>query len=134
MMPGEIVTLGEIPPPRPPLDWAKSRIIAVIAEGVPRMRLSEREPLRWHRPPGLLPWSEARVRLGGRRGPLFVEAVTDLLGEGLVIEVWLIQKDQREAPHLLVLPGKFKHLPREAARVRGRPDVLKKEPWARQLR
>jgi hypothetical protein len=50
-----------------------------------------------------------------------------------LIEVWLQQVDDRDAPHLLVLPGRSGGLKRPVARARGKSEILEAEPWAAAL-
>jgi hypothetical protein len=107
----------------------KARILRVVAAGGcwPGWR---GEPDRWRHLPGTLPWWEVRQRLGGRVSASdFAGAVEDLLAEGRLIEVWLQQVDDRDAPHLLMLPGRSGGLKRPVARARGDPVVLTAEPW-----
>jgi hypothetical protein len=59
----------------------------------------------------------------------FAQAVEELLAEGKLIEVWLQQVDDRDASHLLMIPGLSEALRRPVARARGTPEVLEAEPW-----
>jgi hypothetical protein len=113
------------PPPRPSrAESVKAALLRAVAAG---LCWSDD---RWQYPPGTLPWWEARIRLGGRvPAAAFAGAVEDLLAEGKLIEVWLERSGGRDAPHLLMIPGKSSALKRPVAQARGQPEVLAAEPW-----
>jgi hypothetical protein len=112
-------------PPRPSRpEVIKAAILRAVAAGLCW------SGNRWRHLPGTLPWWELRIRIGGRvSADAFAQAIEDLLAEGQLIEVWLARADGRDAPHLLMLPGKSSALKRPVAQARGKPEVLAAEPW-----
>ena len=132
-MGGSIITIGEIPTPDDRMTWIRSRVLELLARGVPRHPGDDRGDGWWHRP-GALPWWEVRTRIGGRVvAAAFAEAVEGLIGDGLVIEAWLAAHGRQTPSHVLMLPGRSGALKRPVVRARGHAGVLANEPWARDL-
>jgi hypothetical protein len=136
-MPGrqEIVTVGAPPAPGSEGERLQGRILELVGRGVPRLSSGPDGRLgyhgEWWHPPGALPWWETRQRAGGRVGAeVFRAAVEALVADGRLLEVWLEPDGQRAPGHLLLLPGYSGALRRSAVMARGRPDVLRGEPWA----
>ena len=131
-MGGAVVTIGEIPTPEDVNTSIRSRVLAILARGVPRHPSDDRDGW-WHRP-GALPWWEVRHRVGGRVGAAtFTEVARGLIADGLVIEVWLAAHGRRTGSHVLLLPGHSGALKGPVVKARGHAGVLANEPWARSL-
>src|SRR6185437_5148390 len=86
-MSGSISIVGTIPTPDDETTWLRSRVLELLARGVPRQSFDDRDDGWWHRP-GALPWWEVRTRVGGRvDAATFAGVVEGLIDDGLVIEV-----------------------------------------------
>lgn len=130
---GGLIEVGNHPTPPDPHARLIARIMDLIARGKRWGYEDAGRPdpeHQWWIWPGVCPWWEARQGIGGRTpSERFRRAVDDLLTEGRLIEVWLVQRDDRTAPHLLMIPGHSAALRRPVARARGNPKAIRREPW-----
>ena len=132
-MGGSIITVGEIPTPDDTATWLRSRVLELLARGVPRVPSDDRGDGWWHRP-GALPWWELRTRVGGRVDTATFAGIAEgLIAEGLVIEAWLVARGRRTPSHVLLLPGHSGALKDPVVCARGNAGVLANEPWAAAL-
>ena len=128
-----IITIGEIPTPDDRRTWIRSRVLEILARGIPRDPGDDRGDGWWHRP-GALPWWEVRTRIGGRvAAAAFAAAVEGMIADGLVIEAWLAARGRQVPSHVLMLPGHSRTLKSPVVRARGHASVLAEEPWAEGL-
>ncbi len=129
-MSGSVITIGAIPTPDDATTWLRSRVLDLLARGVPREPRDGRGDGWWHRP-GALPWWELRTRVGGRVDAATFSGVAEgLIADGLVIEAWLTTPGRRAPSHVLLLPGHSAALKYPVVRARGHAALLAGEPWA----